>query len=220
VHSREFLLVSAFSIYLIYPFNYLLPREYCVYYPYDTLSGALWGLALSLLYRQRLGWYYLVFVLATLNRETSCFLTIIYLLTSYKKDNAWRVLRHICLQAMIWIILKLWLAWQFAGNPGSFIYEPHHFYTNLVFLADPKVWPILLSNFGYIWLPVLVGYKYIKDDFIRRSLGVMPLFLLGMIVVGNLPEIRTFGEMMPVVLAAFICLVFCRNSINGCETMG
>jgi hypothetical protein len=50
-------------------------------------------------------------------------------------------------------------------------------------------------------------FRRIKVEFVKRSLLVVFPFFIGMMLVANIYELRLFGELIPVVLAAFV-LVF------------
>src|SRR5467141_3903723 len=65
--------VVALSVYAILPFNYFnLP-----YYPYDVPSVVFFTLGLILIHDRNWVWFYPLFGIATLNRETSIFLTVV-----------------------------------------------------------------------------------------------------------------------------------------------
>jgi hypothetical protein len=52
------------------------------------------------------------------------------------------------------------------------------------------------------WILALIGYRKLKDRFVRRSLWVIaPLFAV-MMVVGKVDELRIYAELTPVVLTA------------------
>jgi hypothetical protein len=69
-------------------------------------------------------------------------------------------------------------------------------------------WPLFASSMGFLWIPVLFYYRRIKNEFLQRSLWVVfPLFA-GMMFVGNIYELRIFGELLPIFLAAFFLILF------------
>ncbi len=204
----------AFSILYILPFNFLFPRIQPTYYPYDMPSIFFFTLGLVLMYQQKWILFYIIFTLATLNRETSCFLTFIYLLTSIKTEKLTKVILHCCAQFLIWATIKTILFKLFFHNPGQNGFEWHHIgshvthlSTNISFLLDIKNYSFFFSNLGFIWIIDFYYYHKIKIEFIRRSMLVIFPFFIGMMFVGNVYEIRIFGELIPVFLMAFLVIL-------------
>jgi len=97
----------AFSILYILPFNFLFPRILPIFYPYDMPSVFFFTLGLIFIYQRKWNMYYIVFIIATFNRETTCFLTVIYLFTSIKREKINGIIYHCCAQFIIWLIIKL-----------------------------------------------------------------------------------------------------------------
>lgn len=203
-HDRRLGMICAFSIILVLPFNYLL-MEGSLYYPSDTLSLAFMVMLLICLYRRKWLWYYPLFILATFNRETTCFVTMMYVLASLGRDRMTTIALHGAVQTAIWVSIKIILAVIFADN-GQALYEPH-LGVNLSLLAQPGRWPILASSMAFIWIPVLIWARHIEDQFVRRALWVTAPFLVGMLLVGNVVELRIYGELIPLYLSAGLLLL-------------
>jgi hypothetical protein len=162
-------------------------------------------MGLILLYKRSLKNYYILFIIATLNRETTCFLTFIFLFTTIGKKSYKTIGFHCLLQFAIWIAIKLWLYQLYSGNPGLPV--ENHFTLNIGILANPRNYPLLLSSLGFIWIPVVFYHRAISDVFVRRSILVTFPFMFGMLWVGNLPELRIYGELIPVFLSAFLLIL-------------
>lgn len=214
VNNKTIVSFLAFSILYILPFNFLLPRIIPVYYPYDMPSIFFFTLGLIFMYRQKWIAYYAVFVFATFNRETTSFLTFIYLFTSIRRERPNRVFLHCCAQFIIWVIIKAVLFKLFYCNPGQNGFEWFHMNsdithlsTNISFLLYFRNYPFFFSNLGFIWIPVFFYYRLIKIEFVQRSLLVIFPFFIGMMFVGNIFEIRIFGELIPVFLMAFLLIL-------------
>lgn len=193
----------SFSLFYILPFNFILPRELNYWYPWDMPSILFFTLGIILLYRKNWITYYILFVIATLNRETTCFLTFIYLFTSIGKSRYKSIMFHCVFQAIIWIIIKYILYQLYANNPGDGLFE-NHALSNINYLLNPKNYPFLFSTFGYIWIPTLFLFRLIRVDFVKKSLFVIFPFFLGMMYVGNIQELRIYGELIPIILMAFL----------------
>lgn len=202
------------SITILYPlvFHYILWRVYPVYYyPSDIPSVLFFTLGLIFIYRQNWYAYYILFIVATFNRETTCFLTFIYLFTNLGKTKIKPIGFHIMIQFVIWASVKYVLYLLFAENPitensiGSIFDD--NFWLNIKRLKELNVYPAIFSITGFLWIPILIWHRLISDSFLRRSLIVSIPFFTGMMFVGNIIEIRIFGEMIPVVLTAFLFLL-------------
>jgi hypothetical protein len=162
-------------------------------------------LGLLCLYRRSYVAYYLIFAIATFNRETACFLTVIHLLVSYGRGKKVDIFLHVAAQAAIWISIKIFLSWYYAGTGGGVV-EPKLQY-NYEILSDPKNYFYLMSSFGFLWVPAVLHNKLIGDPFVRRSLLVAVPFALGMLFVGNYDELRIFGELTVVVALGLALIV-------------
>ena len=192
---------------LVLPFNYSLSNMWTFWFVYDMPSVLFFTIGLVLLYKRRWLPYYAVFVLATFNRETTCFLTLIYALTAWGKDGKARIAGHVLLQAAFWFAIKLVLLQLYRTNPGAGL-SLNNVASNLRGLAqEPVRIAVLLSSLGYTWLPVLVLHKRIPDPFLRRACLAGPAFLAVMLVSGNLAELRIYGEMLPVFVPAFLVAI-------------
>lgn len=203
----------SFAVVLVLPWHYLLPREIALVIPSDIPAVMFFTLLLALMVNKKWLWYYVIFAIATLNRETTCFVTIIFLLAYWKKLPVRELFYHLVAQLVIWTTIKTGLWFLYADNPGSLFEIFHaggsrsHFWSNIQFLTTPKRVLILLSSFGFLWIPVLIWGKYISELFIKSALLAFIPFFLAMLIIGNLNEIRIFGEWLPLVLAAnFIIL--------------
>jgi hypothetical protein len=206
----------AWSGMFIIPFNYWLSGMWMFWMWYDMPSLLFFTLGLWLL-RERVWWgFYPVFVLGTLNRETTCFLTMVLVLTEWGGDK-WirRVVPHVLTQAAIWVGIKWLLFVMYRHNPGVGL-SLNNLGSNIEVLThNPYRLFIFLSSLAYLWLPVTLFFPLIGDKFVRRACLVGVPFLAVMLVSGNAPELRIYGEMIPVVLPAYILIVM--GAIRGAE---
>lgn len=182
-----------------------------IYYPYDIPSVLFFTLGLILLYKKNYLMYYPVFIIATFNRETTIFLTLIYLVTAFEKNKITPVLLHCLAQAVIWASVKMYLASFYADNPGPG-YFVNFMYVNLAMFVNPVNVVRIASSFGFAWIAVIFYFKLITDVFVKKSLIVIFPFFLGMFIVGNVIELRIYGELIPVILSAFLLIV--NNLLN------
>jgi hypothetical protein len=202
-----------FSITLLYPLTiqYVVWDTYPIfYYPYDIPSVLFLTLGLIFLYEKSWTRYYVLFVVATFNRETSCFLTIAFLATSFRRESLRDLAIHCGFQLAIWVSVKGLLYHLFSANasaPNSIagLFDDNVL-LNMHRLSSPAAYLSLLSIVGFLWLPTLLSFRLIRDDFVRRSLIVCLPFFVGMLLVGNIVETRIFGELIPIVLSAFLLI--------------
>ncbi len=207
-NNRITTMMLSFLLLYVLSFHYLFPRINKFWYPSDIPSVLFFTLGMILIYKRKWLFYYPLFIVATLNRETTCFLTILLLLVWIGRIPTSEIFRHCYLQFIIWVGIKLGLYWLYLNNPGKGLFEGH-LITNLKFLANPEHYPFLASIFGFTWIPVAACYKRIKAPFVKRSLYLVIPFILPMIYVGNIYELRIYGELSPIILTA--CLLVFRD---------
>ena len=94
----------------------------------------------------------------------------------------------------------------YEANPGQTFEYFHvgtqvpHWRTNLNVLAN---WPhlvLVLSTFGFVWVLIPVGWRRLRDSFPKKALSAVVPYLAMVLLIGNLNEIRVFGELLPFVL--------------------
>lgn len=193
------------SLLIVLPFNSSLPRPVPIYYPYDTTALVFFTTGLLLIRQQRWAWYYPLFVLATLNRETSAALTVVYLLVAFR-DTPPRILAaHIGAQAAIWLGIRAALHTLYGGNAGDPLW--YFLDLNLFSLLVPYSLTTVLSSSGFLWLLAFVYWRRIPDEFTRMAMLVIIPIFLGMMIVGLIYEIRIFLEFSALPLLAAWLLV-------------
>lgn len=193
---------------------YVLLWNYCAlndwYYPTDIPGILFFVIGLILIYKQKWWSYYPLFIIATLNRETSFFLTFAYLFTMFGKHRFRALTFHVAAQSAIWIAIKYVLTAAFINNPGSKVCEIL-IYNNVRYLQGMlrlELWPLsAILTFGFVWLLIPVGWKQ-QPVFLKRMLLVCVPFLIGMSIVGNIPEARRYCEMIPILLTPALYSIY------------
>lgn len=196
-------------LFYVMPFHFLLPTT-MPFFPSDVPSILFMTLGLTFLRTRRMGPFYLAFAIATLNRETTCFLTLAYLANALGREKPRAIALHCFAQAVIWGGEKALLSRVFAGNPGDGLFVLS-LSANREALATARGWLTLSSVTGFLWIPVLLWYRRIRDRFVKRSLLVVPVHLLGMFCVGYVLELRIYADLIPFILTAF--LILARDSV-------
>jgi hypothetical protein len=183
--------------------------------PYDVPSLCFFALGIWLIVTGRLVWLYPVFLIATLNRETTIFLVVFYILWSLKRaGKPAGIALHAVVLTALWVAIKIYLSHRFQGNPmdgdnGLFM---SHAKQNLKFLL-PQQWPVLLSVCGFTLPIVFAARRWIRNPaYTAAAGGVMALWFLGMMVVGVLVELRIFAEWAALVTPLLALIIHNRFS--------
>jgi hypothetical protein len=165
------------------------------YYDYSTMF--FFCLSCLLLYRLDLKWYFILFPIATLNRETTFLL--IYIFAVYLRDDP-RINRSlywigIAYQAGTWFFIRLMLDHAFSGNGGAyqlFVYDMLGFYLRspFVFFIVPAFLLVMISAF-YKW-------AYIPH-LLRVVFSLFPILFLLHLILGYPFEFRVLMESLPAV---------------------
>ncbi len=219
--SRSFASVSCFLVAIMAYFNYILSPDARFLLPYDLPSLAFFCAGLYLILSKQLTWYYPVFILACLNRETAVFLALFFAVLEWPRKHRVPWL-HVAPQVILWTGVKLWLQHLYASNPveeGSGLFDVK-LLQNLGFLAKPQHWPTLLSNFAFTFPFVLYLRDRISHEGLRKCLPILGLWFAAMMVVGVIIEIRIFGELISYMSLVVSLLVWKRleNGINRAQS--
>jgi len=182
------------------------------FYPSDVPAMLFFTAGLILILRRRFGLYYPLFLLASLNRETSCFLIPAFGLLLLGRLPLPRLILHSAAQALIWVLVKTALTLIFHHNPGSAVAHLT-LAANLALLAgllthSPLRSPQyqLVFAHGFLWLPIPFLWSRLPGE-LKRLLALVPVFYAAMAVVGNLNEPRIFLELVPVLTVASMAAV-------------
>lgn len=172
---------------------------------YDLPSLAFFSAALWIIYFRKPKWMFvLLFLIATVNRETTLLLLPVYALSETVKGGHkdWSRLWATKTLAVLLPLGLFWLAWQFevrrifAGNVSEFYPRISQ---NVEFLFSPRAWPQMLGACCYLLPVILVSHRHLRDAQLRAWLWALPIWFGFMFVYGILIETRIFGELIPYV---------------------
>ena len=189
---------TVFLALALLPFHFVFSREYPFWYAWDLTSFAVFSVGLALLERRSWLAYYALFAVGTLNRETTCFLTLVHATTGWKKTPRTRLFVHLAAQVALWVALKLALRELYSGSRGADVAQ-WTWRENLDALRDPASWRWFLLAFGGTWLPLALLFRRIASPWIRAALLATLPMLAGLFLVGVWTELRIFGELIPLV---------------------
>jgi hypothetical protein len=170
---------------------------------YDLPSLGLFAVGLYLIYfRKHPLWFAALFIVATLNRETTLVLLLFFVLAAITEFG--KVEWHRCYAprtlAVIVPLAIYWIGWHIHVNR---IFSHNHvawipaYKINLVLLAWPPAWPQLFAAGGYLILPIVLYRKRVKDATLLLWLWVLPAWFGLMFLYGIIAESRLYGELIP-----------------------
>ncbi len=200
---------------LVYPLvlavfaaTYMLHTVQNFRFIYDLPSLALFTGALYLLYfRRPWVWFAALFVVATINRETTLLLLPLYLIDhalqggrlDWRRLFTQRNLAAVAPLAVFWIGWEIFIRHHFAGNRSEFYPRLNW---NIKSLLLPHAWPQMLSACGYLLPFVILMRRRLPDARLRAWLWLVPVWLVFMFSYGILIETRVFGELIPLVVCS------------------
>jgi hypothetical protein len=164
-------------------------------YIYDPGTLLLFSLAIGLIATRRHLAFYLIFILATLNKETAILLTVLFFLKESKSMARSRLMGHGLLQFSLWIVIRAALVFVFRNNEGSLF--DFHLVRNLGLIFSPLD-IIYFVGVSMVFF-VLVRYEWKrKPAFVREGLLVtlIPMIILALIF-GYVDELRDYYEAFP-----------------------
>ena len=219
VPDRVVCSIAALTLFAVLPFNYFnLP-----YYPYDIPSVLFFTLGVILIYEQKWRWFYPMFIAATVNRETTIFLAVVTVFVLFDRVSPKALALLAGSQVAIWTAIKaaLWVIYADNRWMGYGLYQ-FQLKVNLATLVERPLKSVMaLATWGCLWMAVVIWHKRIRDPFLRRTLWTVPVFIAGMFVVGFIIELRIYGEVLPIVLAAFwvVFLDVIESSIDSARRL-
>ena len=179
-------------------------------FPYDPPQLFLFTLALYYLATQRTKLFYLAFVTCCLNKETAILLIPLYALSLGIAGSSWRHnLSKIIALLMVYVSIKVFLAWIFQENPGTFVeFQLRH---NIGLLTRGWTFTTLVVV-SIIVIMIFFDWEK-KSYFLKTSflLVLIPLVTLAFFL-GFLDEWRGYYEAYPL---AFGLSVHSLNSLRN-----
>ena len=183
--------------------TYVLVSLHARSFYYDLPSLGFFAAGLYLIYfRKHPLWFAALFIVATLNRETTLVLLLFFVLAAmtesgkvdWRRGYAPRTLAVVVPLAIYWIAWHVYVNRLYSGNHTAWIPA---YKINLVLLAWPPAWPQLFAAGGYTILPIVLYRKRVKDATLRLWLWTLPAWFCLMFLYGIIVESRLYGELIP-----------------------
>jgi hypothetical protein len=167
-------------------------------HPYDVATAFLFCLSFALLAHGKYTSYAVVFLLATLNRETTFLLILFFLIRYWRRMPILDYSVMLAFQIGAYAIIQGSLRYIFMDHPGtSADFQPFH---NLgVYAGAPVSTLALLTLFAVTLYFVRRGWQG-KPLYLRTAFVLLfPLQVLLHLTLGGAFEIRVYAEVFPVI---------------------
>jgi hypothetical protein len=208
---------AAPAVLVVLPANLYAYNQSNFHFPYDLPAVAFMFALLRLAARDRWGWFYALFPIATLNRETTFMVTLVCVLANRTRWRAGVLVAHAASQLVLWVAVKVVLLSAYRANPSEGRYQvlANMLSLNLSYLSKPIWWPQVLSTMAFLWVPCAVFWRRHEDPMLRAALSLFPAYAALMLVIGQIVEIRIFAEFTPVFFCSAVLLAW--RAVRGRE---
>jgi hypothetical protein len=132
--------------------SYAARYEQALWYPYDLPHVALFGAATVFVLTDEPWLFALCFGVDAFTRETSVFLIVLALVVRLQ-ERRWRIAAGAC--AVVWMGAQALARWIYPAGAHQFNAVP------LLRMAMPWHWPQIASMVGFMWVPVLLGRRWL-----------------------------------------------------------
>ena len=217
---------SAFLLFIPIGWNYIFINGLIdgagLFYCYDIPSLTFYVIGLIFFLKRSWIWFYLTFILANLNRESACFISITGFMLQLELSinpklflhlNKYLII-HIITQAILWIIIRILLCWTYRENPGLFFEEPHSMSVFLSGIWDGEShWAMenaawYLTLFAGIWLSPILFFNYL-GYYGKRLFIVGLIYLISLYFRSNMMETRVYNELNVIIS---LCVIISMNN--------
>ena len=210
---------------ILYPmaWNYCLLNR--LYFPFDLPAIFFVVLGCHALWRRSWILFYVVLLLASLNRETGGLLVFIYALTVARDLPRARRLAHLAAMLVLWAAVIGGIRWL-AGGGGDYA-RNEWLAGNLATLRDMvslrenalKDWAKFALSFGGLaWL--LPAVRRSQPDFLRGALWAIVPYLAATKTRGIVDEVRHYAELVPLIAAPAALALAAALDARGFARLG
>jgi hypothetical protein len=180
----------------------------------DFATLFLFTLGLLLIVGRRFLPYLVLFAFATLNKETSILLALVWCIDAVRRGGVRAALSGAAAQAAIWLVVRGAIAYVFRNHAGPWLF--FYLVRNLGVLGRGPNYFAFRSVGNWLVLPVGLNFLYLAafvwvlaelkrmPRFIRDAFWIaLPMIVLALLF-GNIDELRVYYELYPVVLLVLI----------------
>jgi len=181
--------------------------------PYDVVTICVTSLGLYLVITNKYLPLIVTVAIGSWNRETAIILAGWYFFYNLKTEKiTWLTAKTLLLVALT-LVVKYIVLWSHNLQSGSLnlemgvvsLYDTGQLrlVLNMAFLDNYRLLAVF-GIFGFLWMLLPLSIKRQQNSPLVRCLWSFPLYFLGMMVVGNIHEIRIFLEFIPLVTLVLI----------------
>ena len=215
------------SFFVLIPVTWNYSFLNSIYHAYDIPTLAFYCVALSFYINKNYILFYCVFLLATFNRESTCFITITIFLIFFRFDNIKSfsfivrnnlfLLKNLLIQSLLWTSTIIMIRYIVKDNPGVIYENP---YSAIKFLNDiiegNISWPFLnndhffsnprsfLTLFAGIWVFIPLLWSEIPL-MVRKLLLFIPIYIVPLYLYANIMETRVYHELNIIISLVSVC---------------
>ena len=195
----------ALGVSLLLALLVLVPRltpDARLWYPSDMPAILVVVLGYLLLFNGKVQLFYPLFILGTLNRETTLFMLplLTFLPTGVLRSR--RGFTHACVLFGVWAAIKLALFFLFRGNHG---YPMHpNIIVNMELLQDPRVVVVTLTTIVFVAIVAVAAAWRSQDPRLRAACQAAALFIVAIFLAGKMDELRIYLELAPLFTIALL----------------
>lgn len=186
--------VFAASVLAVLAFMILFARDCKVY---DLATAGFFAFGIGAMKRNKLGLFYAIFILSSINRETTIILTVIFAIYFIKKMSITSLILGVGFQISVFILIRIWIAILFKDNIGvDGVIRP------IENLRLYTYYPLL--TFIHWGIIALVTWRIVRKwktvpQILRISFTILFPLLMGVYIIAGFSfETRIFAEVYPI----------------------
>jgi hypothetical protein len=207
---------SLTSLAIIYPMVWNLTLLNRLYYPFDVPALLLFVLGCHFIHRRSFRAYYLILILATLNREAGLILVLVQVVVSMGLISPRKLALHAVAQIALIVLIRSAVSLAVRGGlPRAPLLTVE---TNLAVFGDMlalrgnalRDWAKFLLSLGGVWWLVPWAARGLPRTIRRGLLAAIPAAGL-VLIFGIVDEMRLYIEFIPLLLTPVVYSVYARR---------
>lgn len=166
---------------------------------YDLTTAALFTFCIALLARKKHGVFYIVFLIASVNRETTILLLVLFFIYYlYGNISRSQFIGGTLFQVVSFVVVRYLIMSHYAGNEGAVFWNDWQFVLSLY--LSKKTTLLLVAIFVSFLYPIAKKWNE-KPIFLRTAFAsLFPIFVILHIFFGMPFETRVFAEIVPTIV--------------------
>ena len=175
---------------------------------YDVITLCVTALGLYLVIANKFLPLLVTVAIGSWNRETTIVLASWYFFYYLTTENTHRLVAKTLLLAALTPVVKYIVLWSHNLQSESGVISLYdtgelRLILNIAFLDNYRLLAVF-GVFGFLWMLLPTAIQRLPNTPLVRCLWSFPIYFLGMMVVGNIHEIRIFLEFIPLVTLVLI----------------